>query len=79
MTGFCFDLQRIWKFCQVPEQHLTKPTARYKYVGLHKKFRYAIAGGAARHFSANYMPFAGAKIFVREHACVRAEIFLVIF
>ena len=33
------------------------------------------AGGAARHFSANYMPFAGAEIFVREHACVRAEFF----
>ena len=32
-------------------------------------------GGAARHFPANYMPFAGAEIFVREHACVRAEIF----
>jgi hypothetical protein len=32
-------------------------------------------GGAARHFSANYMPFAGAEIFVREHACVRAEKF----
>jgi hypothetical protein len=31
------------------------------------------SGGAARHFSANYMPFAGAEIFVREHACVRAE------
>jgi hypothetical protein len=30
-------------------------------------------GGAARHFSANYMPFAGAEIFVREHACVRAS------
>jgi hypothetical protein len=29
----------------------------------------------ARHFSANYMPFAGAEIFVREHACVRAENF----
>jgi hypothetical protein len=34
-----------------------------------------ITGGAARHFPANYMPFAGAEIFVREHACVRAEIF----
>ena len=33
-------------------------------------------GGAARHFPANYMPFAGAEIFVREHACVRAENFL---
>ena len=37
---------------------------------------FLFAGGAARHFSANYMPFAGAEIFVREHACVRAENFL---
>jgi hypothetical protein len=39
----------------------------------------AHSGGAARHFPANYMPFAGAEIFVRAHACVRAENFLVIF
>ncbi len=31
--------------------------------------------GAARRFSENYKPFAGAEIFAREHACVRAEIF----
>ncbi len=34
-----------------------------------------LSGGAARPFPANYMPFAGAEIFVREHACVRAENF----
>ena len=33
------------------------------------------SGGAARHFSANYMPFASAEMFVREHACVRVEHF----
>jgi hypothetical protein len=32
-----------------------------------------VTGGAVRHFSANYMPFAGAEFFVCEHACVRAE------
>ncbi len=40
-----------------------------------KRLDFHWAGGAARHFSANDMPFAGAEIFVREHACVRAENF----
>ncbi len=31
--------------------------------------------GAARHFPANYMPFAVADIFVCEHVCVRAKFF----
>ncbi len=35
-----------------------------------------ITGGTARHFSANYMPFAGAEVFLCEHACLREEIVL---